>query len=149
MAPQSRAVRNDRGCDRHHMQSVMIPAISASILAVRQSSATVVHLSQENRNGSQPACVLEKEKPDMTSVPSAACRKHFSKQVLKQIVWFQQELAKAERSGLDVAESKSIRGAILKSVDELETLVQKVWIDEARYGCTTSAKRTLGALPEH
>jgi len=85
----------------------------------------------------------------MTSIPSAAERDDFSKQVLKQIVWFQQELAKAERSGLDVAESKSIRGAILKSVDELETLVQKVWIDEARYGCTTSAKRTLGALPEH
>ena len=65
--------------------------------------------------------MLAKEEPDMTSIPSAAERDDFSKQVLKQIVWFQQELAKAENSELGLAELKSIRGAILKSLAELKT----------------------------
>lgn len=43
-------------------------------------------------------------------------------QVLKQMAWLQQELAKAEQSGLDVTEMASIRRAILKSLEELETL---------------------------
>lgn len=46
----------------------------------------------------------------------------FSIQALKQMAWLQQELAKAEQRGLDVAELTSIRRAILKSQEELNTL---------------------------
>jgi len=46
----------------------------------------------------------------------------FSIQVLNQMAWLQQEMAKAEQSGLDVAELTSIRRAILKSLEELKTL---------------------------
>jgi hypothetical protein len=53
---------------------------------------------------------------------SSASSDDFSMQVLKQMAWLQQELAKAEQSGLDVTEMASIRRAILKSLEELETL---------------------------
>jgi hypothetical protein len=49
-------------------------------------------------------------------------RDDFSTQVLKQIAWFSQELAKAEESELDYAELTSIRAAILKSLADLRTL---------------------------
>jgi hypothetical protein len=53
---------------------------------------------------------------------SSASSDDFSIQVLKQMAWLQQELAKAEQSGLDVAEKESIRRAILESLAELKTL---------------------------
>ena len=53
---------------------------------------------------------------------SSASRDDFSIRVFKQMVWLQLELAKAEQRGLDVVELTSIRGAILKSLEELETL---------------------------
>ena len=49
-------------------------------------------------------------------------RDEFSTQVLKQMAWFSQELAKAEESELDCAELTSIRAAILKSLADLRTL---------------------------
>jgi len=36
--------------------------------------------------------------------------------------WFRKEMAKAEQGALDVEELKSIRRAILKSLEELKTL---------------------------
>ena len=63
---------------------------------------------------------LAKEQPDMLTISSASSD-DFSKQVLKQMAWLQQELAKAEQRELDVAELTSIRGAILKSLEELRT----------------------------
>jgi hypothetical protein len=77
---------------------------------------------RENPGGNQPACKLAKEEPDMLNISATACRDDFSIQVLKQMAWLQQELAKAEQRGLDVAELTSIRGAILKSLAELKTL---------------------------
>ena len=53
---------------------------------------------------------------------SPASNDDFSIQILKQMAWLQQEMAKAEQSGLDVAELTSIRRAILKSLEELATL---------------------------
>jgi hypothetical protein len=114
-------VADDRDCDRHHMQPVMISAISTDVLAVRHSSATGVHLSKGNLGGNQPACRLAKEKPDMLTVSSPSSD-DFSTQVLKQMAWLQQEMVKAEQRGLDAAELTSIRRAILKSLEELRTL---------------------------
>ena len=54
--------------------------------------------------------------------PVAVQSDDFPIQVLKQMAWLQQELAKAEQRGLDTAELKSIRAAILKSLAELRTL---------------------------
>jgi hypothetical protein len=99
----------------------MISEISADVLAVRHSSATGMHLSKGNPVGNQPALSLAKEQPDMLTVSSAS-GDDFPIQVLKQMVWLQQELAKAEQRKLDVAELTSIRGAILKSQEELNTL---------------------------
>lgn len=53
---------------------------------------------------------------------SSASSDDFLVQVLKQTAWLQQELANAERRGLDVAELTSIRRAIMKSLEELNTL---------------------------
>jgi hypothetical protein len=53
---------------------------------------------------------------------SSSDREDFSAQVLKQTIWFELALAKAQQSGLDVGEVASIRGAILKSLEELKTL---------------------------
>ena len=103
------------------MQSVMISVISADVPAVRHSSATGMHLSKGNPSGDQPACRLANEEPDMLTISSAS-GDYFSIQVLKQMAWLQQELAKAEQRALDVAEFTSIRGAILKSLEELKTL---------------------------
>lgn len=58
----------------------------------------------------------------MLAVSSAANRDTFSVQVLKQMAWLKQELAKSEEKGLDLAELTSIRAAILKSLAELGTL---------------------------
>jgi hypothetical protein len=126
-------VADDRDCDRHHMQSVMISAISADVLTVRHSSSTGMHISKGNPGGNQPARRLAKEKPDMLTISSAASSDDFSIQVLKQMAWLQQELAKAGQRGLDVAELSSIRGAILKSLEELKTL-DKFWIEERSTG---------------
>ena len=57
---------------------------------------------------------------------SSTAHADFSIQVLKQMAWLQQELAKAEQRGLDPAELTSIRGAILKSLAELKTLYKAV-----------------------
>jgi hypothetical protein len=103
------------------MQSVMISEISADVPAVRHSSATGMHLSKGNPGGNQRACSLAKKEPDMLTISSASSD-DFSIQVLMQMTWLQQELAKAEQRGLDVAELTSIRGAILKSLEELKTL---------------------------
>lgn len=77
---------------------------------------------RENPGGNQPACKLAKEEPDMLTIPSTAYSDDFSIQVLKQMAWLQQELAKAEQRGLEATELTSIRGAILKSLAELKTL---------------------------
>ena len=61
------------------------------------------------------------EAPDMLTISSAS-RDDFSIQVLKQMNWLQQEMAKAEQGTLDVAELTSIRRAILKSLEELKAL---------------------------
>ena len=53
---------------------------------------------------------------------SSASSDDFSIQVRRQMAWFQLELAKAEHSGFDVAKLLSIRRAILKSLEDLETL---------------------------
>lgn len=58
----------------------------------------------------------------MSNIPPAASSDDFSIKVLKQMAWFQQELSKAEQSGLDLTELTSIRAAILKSLAELKTL---------------------------
>ena len=58
----------------------------------------------------------------MLTIPSTAYSDDFSIQVLKQMAWLQQELAKAEQRGLEATELTSIRGAILKSLAELKTL---------------------------
>jgi len=60
----------------------------------------------------------------MFDIPSADYKVDFVVQAFKQMAWLQQELAKAEPKGLDVAELRSIRGAILKSLAELETLLR-------------------------
>lgn len=49
-------VGDDRDCDRHHMQSVMISAISADVPAVRHSSATGMHLLK-GKTGWQSTCM--------------------------------------------------------------------------------------------
>jgi hypothetical protein len=103
------------------MQSVMISEISADVPAVRHSSATGMRLSKGNPGGNQRACRFPKKEPDMLTISSASSD-DFSIQVLEQMAWLQQELAKAEQRGLDVAELTSIRGAILKSLEELKTL---------------------------
>lgn len=99
----------------------MISAISADVLAVRHSSAAGMHLSKGKPGGNQPACRLAEEGCDMLTVSSASSD-DFLIQVLKQIAWFRKELAKAERRELDVSELTSIRRAILKSLEELNTL---------------------------
>ena len=58
----------------------------------------------------------------MLTISPTAYSDDFLMQVLKQMAWFQQELAKAEQKGLDAAELTSIRSAILKSLAELKTL---------------------------
>ena len=57
---------------------------------------------------------------------SSASSDDFSIEVFKQMAWLQQELAKAEQRGLDVAELTSIRGAILKSLEELNTMYKVI-----------------------
>jgi hypothetical protein len=64
---------------------------------------------------------LAKEESDVLTISSRSSD-DFSTRVLKQMAWLHQELAKAEQRGLDVAELTSIRNAILKSLEDLETL---------------------------
>lgn len=62
--------------------------------------------------------------PDMLTISSTIHSDDFSVQVLKQMAWLQQELAKAKQRGFDAAELTSIRGAILNSLAELKTLYE-------------------------
>jgi hypothetical protein len=104
------------------MQSVMSSSISADMLAVRHFSATRSTSFEGMTHGNQPACKLAKEEADMLDISSAEHGDDFSIQILKQMAWFRQELAKAEQSGLKVAELAMIRSAIMKSLAELGTL---------------------------
>jgi hypothetical protein len=104
------------------MQSVMSSSISADMLAVRHSSATRITSFEGMTQGNQRACKLAKEEAEMLDISSAEHNDNFSIQVLKQMAWFRQGLAKAEQSGLELAELASIRGAIMKSLAELRTL---------------------------
>ncbi len=61
------------------------------------------------------------ETPDMLTI-SPPSSDDFSLRVLKRMNWFRKEMAKAEQGTLDVEELKSIRRAILKSLEELKTL---------------------------
>ncbi len=65
---------------------------------------------------------MRKRNPTLLTISSTVFIDDFAKQVLKQMAWLQQELAKAEQRGLDAADLASIRGAILKSLAELKTL---------------------------
>jgi len=82
---------------------------------------------------------------------SSASSDDFSKQVLKQMAWLQQELAKAEQRELDVAELTSIRGAILKSLEELRTLYKSSGLRSGPLGDTCNGTILTGQLlrPPH
>jgi hypothetical protein len=62
--------------------------------------------------------------PNMLTISTTDDSDDFSTQVLKQMAWFQQELAKAEQSGLDPAELTSIRCATLKSLEDLKAIYE-------------------------
>jgi len=78
------------------------------VLAVRHSSAMGMHFSKGNPSGNQPACRLADEEPDMLTISSASSD-YFSIQVLKQMAWLQQELAKAEKRALDLSAIAALR----------------------------------------